>query len=828
MASILPGYEYDIFISYRQNDNKRDGWVTEFISTLQDELEATVKGKISIYFDENPFDGLGETHDVDDSLAKKLKCLIFIPIISKTYCDPNSFAWTNEFIAFNELAKNDNYGLKVGLLNGNTASRVLPIRIHDISAEDKKLVEDEIGFLRAIDFVYQEAGVNRPLKPEDKKEDNLNKTSYRNQINKVANAIQDIISGLSATDSAASAEVVEEEAKPSKHQKIHVADELKHRSVLRASLVYVLAALAFWKIADISSAILNLSSGAAQIITLALVVIFPIAVLMAWLYERSPQGFIRAGSTASRDNPFTDAQKKPLTSNVFIILLVATVVGLFIIFPSGTSGSKSSITASEVSIGIIPFRNNTGDEELNHYGLGLASEVRTELSLSKQFDFISSLQATIKYQNSDEDPQQIGKDLGVTHIVPGMYQMAGNDMRVIVEMVEAATGKIVWSLPYNTTYDNLFALQADIAEKVMKKFSVSKNYKRAVPTRNMEAYTNYAKGYEISTSTNLILEASKSIPYFKRAIQLDSGYLEAWSGLINEMSYYYFNIRDSVHTLETIKPYYDYVEANFPESWMKNEVRGVYAYWVMGDYDAGLDYFQNVLGENPLAPSAVGLVGAIYRRTMQHEKAIDNRKLMLKLRPQSVIALNELALVLEDNGDYENVIKARMKIYELDDQNYGRMYRRRQSTNSLEELPEAVKLAEGNGYKADLLRQNRKFDEFNIFLDTVNLDSSFTNSDYAYYKAINYYSLKDADSAKYFAEQYFMIDKEDIHPIKLFLKVMKCTPSSALRRKQPTYGIQELSFTMKTLFANFPINPGSFDIWPSMDNTRKQGSYCVV
>jgi len=76
MPSIIPGYEYDIFISYRQNDNKRDGWVTEFINTLKDELEATVKDKLNIYFDENPFDGLGETHDVDDSLAKKLKCLI--------------------------------------------------------------------------------------------------------------------------------------------------------------------------------------------------------------------------------------------------------------------------------------------------------------------------------------------------------------------------------------------------------------------------------------------------------------------------------------------------------------------------------------------------------------------------------------------------------------------------------------------------------------------------------------------------------------------------------------------------------------------------------
>ncbi len=82
MSSILNGYEYDIFISYRQKDNKYDGWVTEFVDNLRKELEATFKEEISIYFDENPSDGILETYDVDKSLEGKLKSLIFIPIIS--------------------------------------------------------------------------------------------------------------------------------------------------------------------------------------------------------------------------------------------------------------------------------------------------------------------------------------------------------------------------------------------------------------------------------------------------------------------------------------------------------------------------------------------------------------------------------------------------------------------------------------------------------------------------------------------------------------------------------------------------------------------------
>ena len=197
MASIIPGYEYDIFISYRQKDNKYDGWVSEFFDNLKREIEATFKEEISIYFDINPHDGLLETHDVDASLKEKLKCLVFIPVISRTYCDPKSFAWEHEFKTFIDNASHDQFGLKIKLLNGNVANRVLPIQIHDLNSDDKMLVEKELGgYLRSVEFIYKEPGVNRPLTPYDDEKINLNKTRYRNQINRAANAIEDIINSL--------------------------------------------------------------------------------------------------------------------------------------------------------------------------------------------------------------------------------------------------------------------------------------------------------------------------------------------------------------------------------------------------------------------------------------------------------------------------------------------------------------------------------------------------------------------------------------------------------------------------------------------------------
>jgi hypothetical protein len=198
MASILSGYEYDIFVSYRHNDNKYDGWVSEFVEKLKQELDATLKDKLTVYFDKNPQEGLLDVHQVHESLKGKIKSLIFIPIVSQTYCDVNSFAWKDEFLAFLDEADRDSIGKTVRTLSGNVISRVLPIRIHEIEADDVRLLERELGgIMRSIDFIYQDSGVNRPLRSKD---DDLSgaqtRLLFRNQINKVANSIKEVISGI--------------------------------------------------------------------------------------------------------------------------------------------------------------------------------------------------------------------------------------------------------------------------------------------------------------------------------------------------------------------------------------------------------------------------------------------------------------------------------------------------------------------------------------------------------------------------------------------------------------------------------------------------------
>ncbi|MES1215763.1 MAG: adenylate/guanylate cyclase domain-containing protein, partial [Bacteroidota bacterium] len=192
--SIVPGFDCDIYVSYRFNDNKFDGWVTEFTDKLNQELSATLKDKLTIYFDKNP----EENRRSQRADTGKIKSLIFIPIISQTYCDTNSMVWQNEFKAFQAQAKTDSLGTSLKLSSGNTASRIIPVKIHDIDPDDVKLLESELsGALRSVDFIYRDQGINRPLHlADDDKISNVLRPVYRNQINKLANVVKDIIGGI--------------------------------------------------------------------------------------------------------------------------------------------------------------------------------------------------------------------------------------------------------------------------------------------------------------------------------------------------------------------------------------------------------------------------------------------------------------------------------------------------------------------------------------------------------------------------------------------------------------------------------------------------------
>lgn len=230
MQSLLEGYSCDVFISYRQNDNK-SGWVSGFVSALRTELATLIKEPVSVYFDTDPHEGLRETHLVDKSIERRLRSLVLIPIISQTYCDPECFAWKNEFCSFLRQASQDRFGMDIDLRGGNVGSRILPVKIHDLDVTDSRILGDQLGHPpRFVDFVYRSPGMNRPLRPGE--EVTPGGARFEDQVNKMALAIKEII--LSMQD--------RREMAAGKRRGVDIiAQARRSRNMMRSGIVTLLA-----------------------------------------------------------------------------------------------------------------------------------------------------------------------------------------------------------------------------------------------------------------------------------------------------------------------------------------------------------------------------------------------------------------------------------------------------------------------------------------------------------------------------------------------------------------------------------------------------------
>jgi tetratricopeptide (TPR) repeat protein/TolB-like protein len=469
VASIIPGFEYDIFISYRQKDNKGDRWVSEFVDSLKDELESTFKEEISLYFDVNPHDGLLETHDVGDSLKDKVKCLIFIPILSRTYCDPKSFSWEKEFMAFIEQASKDQFGMKVRLPGGNVASRVLPIRIHDLDASDIALCESVTGgVLRGVEFIYKSPGVNRPLRPkEEKAQENLNNTLYRDQINKVALAIKDIILGLK---SGSVFPVIESD--PKKEVIAETTKVQKKDPAVRPSKI-------MW------SGIVS-GTGLLTLLIIAVLIVYP----KIFKHDKDPN----PGSADKR-------------------ISVAVLP-----FQNMTNDKKLSVLELSIQDDLINYLTNV--EEL-------------KVDPSDKINGLLRVNGITDYAHvSPSAASKISAKLGTDVYISGSIIQSGAEIRINVQLTDSKSGDVLRSFKPNGSFDgeSIFPIVKSLAKDIENYLIISRlkeevyiDPQRTGSSVSPDAYRAFNIGQKAFANGDL----SDAINYLKQAVGYDSNLVYA-------------------------------------------------------------------------------------------------------------------------------------------------------------------------------------------------------------------------------------------------------------------------------------------------------------
>ncbi|HMG90317.1 MAG TPA: tetratricopeptide repeat protein [Chryseolinea sp.] len=657
MPSLIPGYEYDIFISYRHKDNKGGHWVTEFVEALRTELESTFKEDISIYFDENPHDGLLETDQVDRSLEGKLKCLILIPIISRTYCDPTSFAWRHEFLAFRDVAVKDKFGLEVQLADGNFTSRILPVQIHDLSEEDLTLFEKENGGpIRAISFTFKSLGVNRPLTPSDSRSESSSKTVYRDQINKTANAIYRVVHALRSGQQRSPGKTADQRriAAPVRNAG-WVWSELIRRNVFRAAFAYLIVALAFRQMIIILTGLVNLHYLFSYYLDWILVGFFPIAVILAWLFEKSPTGFIRTSSLESTENPYTPAQKKPLTGNTIIVLLSTVVLLQFVFFYLVRQNFFGPARGNEKSIAVLPFENRSDELTDEYFADGLTDEIIEHLSILGDLHVINR-QSILDYRGKELSYKRIASELDVSNILTGSVRRSGDLIKITATLIECSTNKYLWGATFQRTNKDIMSIQSEIARNIAGVLKVRINELENAklddwPTQNPTAYDYYVKGrtlyYQYKSSSN-----DQAIDQFKMAIALDPNYALAWAGLGDAYSQMHNRFGKEVSWIDSsIVAGQKAVGLDSTSSDSYKALANAYSY--AKKYDTAFLLLKKAVALNPTNAPAVGNLGTSYFFRGDLPQALRWEKKAAGLNPKGAIPFQIVGWIYRLLGDLQ-------------------------------------------------------------------------------------------------------------------------------------------------------------------------------
>ncbi len=588
MASLIEGFENDIFISYRQNDNRYDGWVTDFVANLKKELKATFKEEVNVYFDENPHDGILEMHHVDDSLKHKIKSLIFIPIISQTYCDPKSFAWRNEFLGFKNLASEDQFGVNIKLLNsGNVTSRIVPVRIHDLDQEDRALLESTTGGpLRPINFIFKTPGVNRPLRAhEDHPNDNLDKTYYRDQINKVANLTKEIILSLKAS---------------SKNSSIPLSK--KEESTEVASVI---------------------------------------------------------------------SRKKEVI--MALMILTALVVFAYYFFKDN-SDIKSNPKDIRVAIAVLPFKAIGKEDESQYFADGVMDVILANLTAFPEL-IVKPGASVEKYRDSKESIAEIAEELNVQYVLSGSAQKLGDDIRIVVQLIDARHDVNVWSEKFIKKFNNVFDIQnqisATVAKSLKAKLTPAINNKiNRRPTSDFEAYDLFLKAKQLSKRFETTRDHSDlelSISLLKKSLAKDDHFALGYAWLAGlkaiEHSDDMINAKDSILLLANKAVARDstVVEAYFVLS-------KVHDYLLDNVQALRFTYkaFEGKLNDSAYSSLLIMQLASIYSRIGEVDKALYLYDELLKIDGNEREVLRLKFIPLAASGNNEELITLSDQILDSD------------------------------------------------------------------------------------------------------------------------------------------------------------------
>ncbi len=460
--------------------------------------------------------------------------------------------------------------------------------------------------------------------------------------------------------------------------------ELKRRNVFRMAVLYAIAAWLIMQVADVLKDPANLPDWVGPTILGLLAVGFPIALILSWFYEITPEGLsLEKGVDRSESTTHGTGRRVDF---IVISLLVAAVI-LFAYDKWWIGGPPQQ------SIAVLPFVNMSDDASNEYFSDGISEELLNLLAKVPELR-VAARTSSFSFKDQHLEIPVIAARLNVTHVLEGSVRKAGSQIRIAVQLIKADDGFHLWSETYDRTLDDIFAIQDEIAAAVVDSLKITLLGKEPKATEtNPEAYALYLQGrYFISQFTADGNKQAETL--LKQALAIDSGFAPAWIELGNvyggqaglfglrPIDEGYELKRDAIQQALAIDPqsgrayvalaevemYYDWdftaasqhlqqaLALNSGDAAILNFAARLNR--LLGRLDEAIDLHRQSIALDPLSPAGHRHQGLSLLLAHRLEEAADSLQMALSLSPGLVGAQYFLGLVLLAQADAKAALVA--------------------------------------------------------------------------------------------------------------------------------------------------------------------------
>jgi len=443
--------------------------------------------------------------------------------------------------------------------------------------------------------------------------------------------------------------------------------ELKRRNVYKVAVAYAVVAWLLMQIASQIFPFFEIPNWVVRLVVLLLIIGFPIALIIAWAFEATPEGIKRTEVADAA------GQRSRGGAWIYIVLIsVALSVGLFFIgrYTAGPRTARQSGAATAIpqkSIAVLPLLNESGDPKDEYFSDGLSEELIAALAQITGLKVIGR-SSSFRFKDRKDEPKTIGEKLGVSTLLEGTVRKQGERVRIVAELVNAADGIELWTRTFDRELKDIFAVQQEIARAVAESLRVtllgSEEKSTQMATNSVEAHNAYLQARFHSQRRN-VEDYRKAINYFDRAIELDPNYAlayaersETWTvigDLTGERPTAYPKARSDAEKAVTLAP--ALAEAHAALGWVR-----AFTEWKFAE---GLSELQRAKELSPANPTANDLLARVIVYRGRMEEAERQARQAVELDPLSAATQFTLGRVLFYAGKLDEAHAAGRRMAEL-------------------------------------------------------------------------------------------------------------------------------------------------------------------